>query len=119
MKHTIVLIEDDEDTREIITIILQLEGFTIITTKVETYLDIVQTSLPSLIICDFMLGGSINGAEVCNQLKSNQHTFNIPFLLISAVNGLPAIALGCRAEGYIEKPFDIEHMVERVRSAIA
>jgi two-component system alkaline phosphatase synthesis response regulator PhoP len=55
------------------------------------------------------------GSIICKFVKQNPATAHIRVILISAHNGLPEIARSCLADGYIEKPFDIDVLLKLIR----
>jgi len=81
-------------------------------------LDLVYQHKPDIIILDLMMPG-INGLEICQKLKSNSLTQNIPIIMLSAKgeveDKLKGLQIG--ADDYLTKPFDpmeLEARVERV-----
>ena len=118
MNKKIILLEDDFDTNEIITLVFEPEGFEVITSKVASLHSDIELINPDVIISDYRLGESKTGADLCKELKADSKTAKIPFILTSAVNDLPTIAFECNADGYIEKPFDIANIVFVVRGLL-
>lgn len=119
MYRRILLLEDDFDTNEIITMIFEPEGFQVITSTVQTYLQDIDKWNPELVIVDHLLSNKITGSDICIELKANDKTAHIPFILTSAVNNLPELAKKCCADRYIEKPFDIDNFVSIVRGLLS
>jgi len=115
MRKRILLLEDDFDTNEIITLMFEPEGFQVITTSITALKFDIEHSQPHLIIADHWLNQIITGSDICKQLKADPATCQIPFIITSAVNNLKAIALDCCADAYIEKPFSIDNFVSVVR----
>jgi len=76
--------------------------------------------IPDLILLDVMMPG-MNGYEVCEQLKANTLTQDIPIIFISAVNELldkvKAFQLG--GVDYITKPFQIDEVIARVENQLS
>jgi DNA-binding response OmpR family regulator len=111
-KKKILFVEDDEDTRDILSIILeedgQIESRGFAQIPAEKDLDGMQ---PDLILLDDWLPGK-SGSEWCRELKSKECTAHIPVVLLSAVCDLETIAQKCHADGFITKPFDINHLKE-------
>ena len=74
---------------------------------------------PDLILLDIMMP-DLNGYEVCQQLKSNPKTKDIPVIFVSAVNEaidkVKAFAVG--GSDYINKPFQIHEVLMRVRNQL-
>jgi adenylate cyclase len=70
---------------------------------------------PDLILLDIMMSG-IDGYEVCERLKADPLTQNIPVIFISAIgDGLDKVkAFGLGATDYITKPFQMEEVFVRI-----
>lgn len=74
----------------------------------------VRDKLPDLVLLDIWMEG-INGRDICRQLKSQQLTRHIPVILISANQNTEVIAKESGADAFIEKPFDMEYMLSKVK----
>ena len=77
----------------------------------------VQTELPDLILLDIKMP-DMDGYEVCERLKADERTRDIPVIFISALNGtfdkIKAFSVG--GVDYITKPFQIEEVLVRVKT---
>jgi DNA-binding response OmpR family regulator len=114
----IMLIENDIDIAGIVNIILTAEGFEVLESNICQFdKDIVQFE-PHLIILDYLLEHGISGADLCANLKSNFNTMHIPVILISALMHLERISIHCEATAYINKPFDLDDFVNKVKDSI-
>ncbi len=75
---------------------------------------------PDLILLDIMMPG-MNGYEVCEQLKADERTKDIPVIFVSAINEVldkvKAFAIG--GVDYITKPFQVEEVLARVEAHLA
>ncbi len=82
-------------------------------------LDSVRESPPDLILLDVMMPG-MTGFEVCNRLKANPATADIPVLFITAKVESADIVTGFEAGAvdYIAKPFTPPELVARVKSQL-
>lgn len=113
MKKKILIADDDPSILEALKIILDRAGY-----HTETVLD-GQTLLhhfPSdfeLILLDVRMSGS-DGSVICKHLKNRDDTKDIPVIMISAVPELERIAREARADGFLEKPFDMHQLLETV-----
>jgi CheY-like chemotaxis protein len=114
----ILLLEDDVDLTEIIKLIFEPEGFQVISSSVECYLEDIRQHKPDVIIADHLLSHSTTGSEICMALKADPATAHIPFIITSAVNNLPDIANECCADNFIEKPFDINYILKVVNDLL-
>lgn len=69
---------------------------------------------PDLILLDIMMP-SMNGWEVCSKIKSNDKTKEIPVIFLTAKIDSVSKSMGLKgAEDYIEKPFDIMDLKDRI-----
>jgi len=76
-----------------------------------------QTQPPDLILLDIMMP-MMNGFEVCEQLKADVRTCDIPVLFISALSDMDNKITAFTAGGvdYVTKPFQLEEVLARVRT---
>jgi two-component system alkaline phosphatase synthesis response regulator PhoP len=84
-------------------------------------LELVRKEKPELLICDLLLPG-IHGIELCTTIKNDPTLENVKIIAISAVykESNYKLALDCRADAFIEKPFnidDFEILVKKVSEA--
>lgn len=108
-KKKILVIEDDEDIRNLILFNLSLdEEFELLDTdNGEEGLVIAEKNIPDLIILDIMLPG-IDGFEVCRILKENISTRRIPVIMLTARADDEDVIRGYElgVEDYLRKPFN-------------
>ncbi len=80
----------------------------------------VQADPPDLILLDIMMPG-ISGYEVCQKLKADEQTNNIPIIFISALDEVTDKVKGFSTGGidYITKPFQIDEVLARVRTHLS
>lgn len=119
-KHTILVVEDEEDLREIIIYNLNRDNFQ--TIGVETGEQAIEQAVrlkPDLIILDLMLPG-MNGLDVCRQIKQDASTQAIPIIIVSAKGEEADIVSGLElgADDYIPKPFSPRILLARVRAVL-
>ena len=117
MEAHIYVLEDDTDIRELISFLLESEGFKVTSFSCATdFKARKHDEVPSLFLLDVMLPDG-NGIIICNELKSDKATSHIPVLLMSA--NAPINYHGeCKSDGFISKPFDIDDLVAQVRQAL-
>lgn len=119
-KQTILVVEDEEDLREIIIYNLNRDNFQ--TIGVETGEQAIEQATklkPDLIILDLMLPG-MNGLDVCRQVKQDTGTQAIPIIIVSAKGEEADIVTGLElgADDYIPKPFSPRILLARVRAVL-
>ena len=82
-------------------------------------LNAVKESPPDLIVLDIMMP-NMNGYEVCNRLKANSNTRDIPIIFLSALNQtidkVKAFEIG--GIDYITKPFQVEEILARIENQL-
>lgn len=116
-KQKILIVDDDENIAELISLYLTKECFdTSIVNDGESALKEFERYQPNLILLDLMLPG-IDGYEVCRQIR---RTSEIPIIMLSAKGETFDKVLGLElgADDYIIKPFDSKEMVARVKAVL-
>ena len=114
--QVILVVEDEPDIREGISILLGSEGYTIKEAgSGEEALKQMDDSV-ELVILDIMLPG-IDGLEVCRKLRE---TSNVPILFLTAKSQDvdKAIGLGAGGDDYLAKPFSFPELVARVQALL-
>ena len=112
MKKSILVVEDELVTQELIKHALINAGFDVkITSKGKEAIQIAENEHPSLILLDGMLD-DIDGTEVCQALKKHISTSSIPIFMLSVRSDenhqLTGLELG--ADDYITKPFLLKNI---------
>ncbi|MBU1341285.1 MAG: response regulator transcription factor [Proteobacteria bacterium] len=119
-RETILIVDDEEDIIELIKYNLKNEGYSILTALTgEQAIKTANRSHPDLIVLDLMLPG-IDGLEVTKYLKHNDHTRDIPIVMLTAKGEESDIVTGLElgANDYISKPFSPKVLVARIRSIL-
>jgi DNA-binding response OmpR family regulator len=115
----ITIIDDDESTQQVIKIILEKAGYETDFSSTPNFLyKKTQADLPDLIIMDAILPG-VDGREECKKLKGVNSTKHIPILLLSATYNLEQAALTSGANAFIEKPFRMRDLLDKIESLIS
>ncbi|MBF0206409.1 MAG: response regulator transcription factor [Oligoflexia bacterium] len=126
MNHKIVLIEDDKDITEIITIHLQQMGYQVFSFVCgEMAIEYLKTEVqpPDLFILDILLPG-LSGIEICKTIKGNRlfglDVKQIPILMLTALAAPDDIVAGldAGADDYLTKPFDNNVLTARIRALL-
>ncbi|HAG69865.1 MAG TPA: DNA-binding response regulator [Lachnospiraceae bacterium] len=116
-KQKILIVDDDANIAEIISLYLTKECFdTMVAQDGEAALKAYETYSPNLILLDLMLPG-IDGYQVCREIRSRSMT---PIIMLSAKGEVFDKVLGLElgADDYIEKPFDSKELVARVKAVL-
>jgi len=119
MHKRISILEDDAGIREAATLLLESEGYEVLTfSNVSSFMARSPLSEPDLYLLDVMLPDG-NGLEVCSLLRSAHETAHTPIIMMSAHEGIEQMRKSCWAEDFITKPFDIYEFLERVGKVVA
>lgn len=116
-KQKIMIVDDDNNIAELISLYLVKECFdTQIFNDGESALAELDSCRPNLILLDLMLPG-IDGYQVCREVRAKS---NIPIIMLSAKGEVFDKVLGLElgADDYMEKPFDSKELVARVKSVL-
>jgi DNA-binding response OmpR family regulator len=114
----ILIFDDDTDILELCSIILTGKGFEVIVKA--TCENVVQTAIdsrPDVILMDNWIP-DIGGVDATQQLKNSETTRHIPVIFFSANNQTETFSHEAGADSYIQKPFDINDLVETISTAI-
>ncbi len=83
-RSRIVIIEDEPDIVEVISYNLKREGYQVSSAgRGDDGINLVRNKAPNLVILDLMLPG-VDGLSVCQQLKADPLTKDIPIIIVSA-----------------------------------
>lgn len=120
-KGDILLVDDTPDNLRLLSTMLTEQQYEVRSVKSgAAALMGVQGQPPDLILLDINMPG-MNGYEVCEQLKSNPETAEIPVIFISALNEVfdKVKAFSVGGVDYISKPFQVEEVLVRVENQLS
>ncbi|WDF46022.1 response regulator [Chryseobacterium sp. KACC 21268] len=114
----IYIVEDDNNIMEVLEIFLNLENF-----EVYSFLSIKQFGerdrnvTPDIYLFDVNLPDG-SGVELCNQIKKDTKSEDIPVIIMSAHANLQTLADQCQPDELIPKPFDLDSLLSSIKSVI-
>ncbi|MBI9047262.1 MAG: EAL domain-containing protein [Anaerolineaceae bacterium] len=120
-QENILIVDDNPANLNILSQILEQEGYTIRAVRNGTMvMNSIKAEPPDLILLDIIMP-EINGFEVCKQIKLDQNTADIPIIFISALDDLTNKVYAFQVGGldYITKPFQVEEVLARVRTHLS
>jgi CheY-like chemotaxis protein len=113
-QHKILVVDDEPDILEFLQELLELEGYSVITTKKSDSLETLSNGeLPDLILLDVFLSGK-DGREIVKHLKNQQETRHIPVIMFSAHPSAEETALAAGADAFVAKPFEIDELLATI-----
>jgi CheY-like chemotaxis protein len=111
-----LVVDDSDDTRDMMAKLLELESFTVVTAQdgVEA-LKVAADEQPDLIITDVNMP-KLNGIEMIRELRQRPGFCRVPVIAITAYgNGVAKEALEAGADGAATKPVQFNDLIDRVR----
>lgn len=116
-KQQILIVDDEEDIRDLLEIYLVNEGYYVIKTAdgIEA-LDVLEREQIDLVILDIMMP-KMDGTQVCMKIRKDK---NVPIIMLSAKSEDIDKILGLHtgADDYVTKPFNPLEVVARVKSQL-
>ena len=122
MAHRVLVVDDEQDIRQLVALILEAAGYDVIqaASGMEALAALGRSSF-ELVILDIMMP-EMDGWEVCRQIKSRPQTKDIPVLILTVrsqpldrVIGLEVV----HANSYLTKPFERKELLEAVERLVA
>jgi PAS domain S-box-containing protein len=116
----ILVVDDTPANLNLLTQILSEQGYKVrVAPSGKLALKSVQSHLPDLILLDINMAG-LNGYEVCQHLKADPNTENIPVIFVSALGEVMDKVKAFQSGGvdYITKPFEPLEVLARIQNQI-
>ena len=116
---TILIVEDESDVVDLLTLNLRKSGGFIISTAADgaSGLEKARTEKPAFIILDLMLP-KMSGLEVCKILKTDPEARHIPIMMLTAkaeeIDRIVGLEFG--ADDYVTKPFSPREVILRIQA---
>ncbi len=119
-KKCILYIEDEEDTLELVTILLENNGYEVIgAPNGETGLEAMKKQKPAVVLLDLMLPG-MSGKAVYRRMKADDNLKDIPIVLLTAWGASSGIGLSKDlVEDYLLKPFSSRDLLDALSKVTA
>jgi two-component system, cell cycle response regulator DivK len=118
----VLVVEDDQDTRDMYAMYLDYCGMTVLTAaSVESAFTLAVEHQPDVVVTDYILRGPESGMDLCRRLRQEPRTAHIPSLLMTgssrSSDTTAALDAGC-ADVRI-KPYLPDSLVADIREIIA
>lgn len=119
MKHTIMHVDDNDDTRKAVELILKNEGYNVISVKNgKSCLKNLQKETPDLILLDMMMP-DMSGWDVFQKIRKENANIKVAFLSVMSIE--ESRKQNFYKDGvadYISKPFTDDDLVKRVKKIL-
>jgi PAS domain S-box-containing protein len=116
----VLIVDDNADMRDYVTRLLRARGWTVdAVADGRTARDAALRKPPDLVLADVMMPG-LDGFALLHELRADQRTSDVPFILLSARAGEEARVegLAAGADDYLVKPFSARELAARVKGTI-
>ncbi|WP_031434031.1 phosphate regulon transcriptional regulator PhoB [Methylomarinum vadi] len=119
-KLNVLVIEDEEAIREMLTMVLEQSDFTVSAVEsAEEAQQALAEKMPDILLLDWMLPG-VSGAEFARRLKKDDSYKELPIILLTArgeeEDKVRGLEIG--ADDYITKPFSPKELVARIKAVM-
>jgi len=117
MPKRILIVDDQPEVRELVSVTLKVDDFQIYEAENgRRALELASEKRPDLVILDVMMPGGLDGYEVCRRLKRNPVTKSCIVLMLTArgkkVDRNTGFEAG--ADGYFTKPFSPLELLTKI-----
>lgn len=109
----VMIADDDKAIVDAVQAMLEFGGYEVSYTYDGATLLDLKENFPDLILLDIWMSGT-DGRDVCKALKLKKLTRDIPVIMISASPDLENSAKEAGAEDFLEKPFDMDDLLEKI-----
>jgi two-component system cell cycle response regulator DivK len=117
-QKTVLVVEDDPWIRSLMADLLAGEGYAVVQAPDgKQGLELATQHDPDVILLDLAMP-EISGLDVLHELKSSNPTRDIPVIVVSAYAMLMMGSDARRADGVIQKPFDLADLLTQVQQAV-
>ena len=116
-KTTILIVDDDQALGEMLSIVLESEGFaTVVCYDGLRAVEMFPTISPDLILLDVMLPG-LDGVEVAKEIRGASQ---VPIIMLTAKSDTRDVVSGLEAgaDDYVAKPFKVAELVARIKARL-
>lgn len=112
MKKKILIIENDADIRNVVTFILQQEGYEVRGSSY-TSTDLLHANADLIVLDEWI--NKREGHMLCKEIKAIEMLNHIPVIIFSTAMDIADIAKVCLADGFVHKPFEIDALITEVK----
>ncbi|MFM5904810.1 MAG: MtrAB system response regulator MtrA [Micrococcales bacterium] len=117
MAPKILIVEDEDELRELLSLMLPLHGYQVVTCADGTSaFQVFKEANPDLILLDWQLPGK-SGIEVCREIRE---VSGVPIIMVTARTDSEDLETGLKAgaDDYVEKPFDEKKLLVRISATL-
>lgn len=109
-----MIAEDDTGILEAMQMMLEDAGYEVMTVEDGKTVQDMKGELPDVLLLDIWMSG-MDGTGICQRLKSQNRTKDIPIILCSANKDTQKLAKECGADDFLAKPFEMKDLLSKVK----
>lgn len=113
----IFIADDDPDILAILSMMLRTRKYKVVASTNANDVFNYSDNLPDLIILDIWMSG-LDGRDICERLKEEKLTKSIPVIFVSANSNIEEITKQYNAQGFIAKPFEMSHLLQKIDAVL-
>jgi len=121
MAHRILVVDDEDDIRNLVAVMLKTAGYQVVLADSgPEALQVLDQESFDLIVLDVMMP-AMDGWEVCRQIKSKPRSKDIPVLFLTVRQQPLDRIIGMEvlhASGYVAKPFEREELLAAIANCL-
>ncbi|HEY1333431.1 MAG TPA: response regulator [Myxococcaceae bacterium] len=119
-RRSAIIVDDDRDTREMLAMALEIEGYDV--TQAANGVKLISSlhvHRPDILLLDVNMSW-IDGFELCRAVRRNEQFRTLPVLFVSARKARADVEAGLAsgADGYFTKPVDFDALLGRMRELV-
>jgi two-component system cell cycle response regulator len=118
MSATILVVEDEATTAQLVKLVLKKQGYRVMTAATgPEALRLADDLVPDLVLLDIVLPG-MDGFQVCQYIRKNPRTATIPIIMFSGLDR-PADqrnAFNAGGDDYLTKPVKMTDLLEKIHA---
>jgi DNA-binding response OmpR family regulator len=114
----VLIVDDDPGVQDAFRLVFERAGYA---TSVMSNGNIIlggDFEVPDIVILDTQLSG-VDGLDVCRFMKSQARTKHVPIIIVSATPYVERMAASVLADGFLEKPFNNQALLDLVEKHLA
>jgi len=116
LNPSILIVDDEAMTRNLLRLMLERDGFEIVEAEDgEQAIEMIQAQRPDVVIMDVMMP-NMDGFTACQHLRNQIETANLPIIMLSARTQIEAVRAGLQAGAnrYMTKPISKPELVNTI-----
>ena len=118
----ILLVDDNPDFVELMKVRLEANNYSVVAVSdAKEALQTVKKEIPDMILLDIVMPG-MDGYQICERLKQEEKTRNIPIILLTGKELEPGSinerCLKLGVEGFLPKPIDAKELITKIEEVL-